>query len=118
MGAVMASVDSLHIHITGKGGHAASPHFTCDPIVAAGAMIRALQTIIARNVNPFDCAAVSITSIHAGTNFNVIPGELEMKLSLRSFDKQQRQLIVTRVNDIVQHQAACFGVNAKISEAP
>lgn len=117
MGAVMASVDSLHIHITGKGGHAASPHFTCDPIVAAGAMIQALQTIIARNVNPFDCAAVSITSIHAGTNFNVIPGELEMKLSLRSFDKQQRQLIVTRVNDIVQHQAACFGVNAKISEA-
>jgi hippurate hydrolase len=117
IGAVMASVDSLLIRIKGKGGHAASPHFTCDPIVAAGAIIQALQTIISRNANPFDCAAVSITSIHAGTNFNVIPGELEMKLSVRTFDQPQRTLIMQRIHDIVQAQATCFGVSAKITEA-
>jgi len=117
IGPVMASVDSLRIVVTGRGGHAASPQFVADPIVAAGGIIAALQTIVSRNTNPFDSAAVSLTSIHAGTNYNVIPGELEMKLSVRALDEAQRRMILDRVGDIVQGQAASFGVRARVETA-
>ncbi|MCY1518326.1 Hippurate hydrolase [compost metagenome] len=116
-GAIMASVDSMIVEVSGKGGHAASPHFTCDPVVVSASIIQALQTIVSRNVNPHDCAVVSVTSIHAGSAFNVIPGELEMKLSVRTYDEAQRSLILARIRDIVQAQAACFGASARIQEA-
>lgn len=116
-GAVMASVDSLVIEVRGKGGHAASPQFTCDPVVVAAAIIQALQTIVSRNVSPHDCAVVSVTGIHGGGTFNVIPGEVEMKLSVRAYDEAQRSLIRSRIQDIVQSQAASFGASAQLREA-
>jgi len=115
-GAVMASVDSLILTVGGKGGHAASPQFTCDPIVVSAAIIQALQTIVSRNVGPQHCAVVSVTSIHAGTAFNVIPGEVEMKLSVRTYDEAQRSLILSRIRDIAQSQAASFGASAQLRE--
>lgn len=117
MGPVMASADSLVVKVSGKGGHAASPHFTCDPIVASASIVQALQTIVSRNANPFDCAALSVTGIHADGGFNVIPGELEMKLSVRAFDEGQRALILSRIREIVQAQAASFGATAQVTTA-
>jgi hippurate hydrolase len=116
-GAIMASVDSFIVVVSGRGGHAASPHFTRDPIVVSASIIQALQTIVSRNLSPYDCAVVSVTSIHAEGAFNVIPGELEMKLSVRTYDEAQRSLILSRIRDIVQSQAACFGASAHIKEA-
>jgi len=116
-GAIMASVDSLIVVVSGRGGHAASPEFTCDPIVAGAAIVQVLQTIVSRNVSPYRCAVVSVTSIHAGGAFNVIPGELEMKLSVRTYDEALRSQVLTRIHDIVQAQAASFGANARVVEA-
>lgn len=116
-GPIMASVDSLIVTVHGKGGHAASPHFTHDPIVVSAAIIQALQTIVSRNISPYDCAVVSVTSIHADGAFNVIPGQVEMKLSVRAYDEAQRSLIMARIQDIVQSQASCFGTTAQVQAA-
>lgn len=116
-GAIMASVDSLIVTIQGKGGHAASPHFACDPIIVAAAIIQAVQTIVSRNIRPDGCAVVSITSIQAGSAFNVIPDALEMKLSVRTYDEAEREFILNRINEIVQAQATSFGAKAKVKGA-
>ncbi|WP_337262635.1 MULTISPECIES: M20 aminoacylase family protein [unclassified Serratia (in: enterobacteria)] len=114
-GAIMASADSLVIKIIGKGGHAASPQFTCDPIVISASVIHALQSIVSRNVGPSDCAVVSITSIQAGNSFNIIPNELEMKLTVRTLNEEQRAFILAKINEIVQAQVKSFGATASIT---
>ncbi|WP_299965631.1 M20 aminoacylase family protein [uncultured Roseobacter sp.] len=113
-GPIMAAADTFHIHITGKGGHAARPHDTVDPVVAACALVQALQTIVSRNRNPMDRLVVSTTQIHTGTTDNVIPEMAYINGTLRTFDKAVQAMAVRRMQEIVEGTAATFGLTAEL----
>lgn len=113
-GAIMASADSILVRLIGKGCHAASPHFGHDPIVASSFIIQALQTLVSRNTDPQEAVVLSVTSIHAGNSYNVIPNELELKMTLRTLSESQRTQAKQRITDIIQQQAHCFGLIAEI----
>ena len=108
-GAFMASSDSARITIHGKGGHAARPHQTVDPVLIAGSLIVALQSVVARNVDPRHTAIVTIGAVHAGSAFNVIPDSAMLGLSLRAFDPEVRALLERRVRDLVTAHVAGYG---------
>jgi amidohydrolase len=111
-GPVMAAADTFHIHISGKGGHGASPNFTRDPIVAAAQVVNALQTIVSRNISPLQAAVVTVASIHAGDAFNVIPADAELEGTLRSFEVPVRQHMVDRFGQIVDEVARAMECEA------
>lgn len=89
-GKVMASADELYITVKGKGGHAAAPHLTVDPILIASHLIVALQQVISRNCNPHNPSVLSITSIHGGTTTNIIPDAVTLMGTFRAMDEQWR----------------------------
>jgi amidohydrolase len=89
-GKVMASADELYITIKGKGGHAASPHVTIDPILISSHLIIALQQLISRNNNPFDPSVLSITSFQGGNTTNVIPNEVKLMGTFRAMNEEWR----------------------------
>lgn len=89
-GKVMASADELYITVKGKGGHAASPHLTVDPILIASHLIISLQQIISRNKNPHQPSVLSITSFNGGTTTNVIPNEVKLMGTFRAMDEEWR----------------------------
>lgn len=101
-GALMAATDIFDISITGKGGHAAMPHETIDPIVISAQLINALQTIISRNTKPTDSGVISVTKINAGSAFNVIPETVNMSGTVRTLDENLRQYIITRIDEIAK----------------
>lgn len=111
----MAGADIFSIQITGRGGHGAIPDRAVDPIVAAANMVMALQTVVSRNVPPIDTAVVSVTNIHGGTAFNVIPSEVRLEGTIRSFDHAIRQKVVERIEQIVGGVAAAMGCQAEVS---
>ncbi|WP_227269432.1 M20 aminoacylase family protein [Roseobacter weihaiensis] len=113
-GPIMAAADTFHIHITGKGGHAARPHDAVDPVVAACAIVQALQTIVSRNRNPRDSLVISATQIHTGTTDNVIPETCYINGTVRTFDKAVQALVVRRMEEIIAGQAASFGLEARL----
>ena len=82
----MAGAEIFTVKIIGKGGHGAIPNATVDPVVAAANIVNALQSIVARNVGPLETAVVSVTTIHGGTAFNVIPQEVTLEGTIRTFD--------------------------------
>lgn len=89
-GKVMASADELYFTVKGKGGHAASPHITIDPILISSHLIIALQQLISRNNNPFNPSVLSITSFNAGNTTNVIPNEVKLMGTFRAMDEEWR----------------------------
>ncbi len=89
-GQVMASADEIYITVKGKGGHAASPHLTVDPILISSHLIIALQQLISRNNNPFNPSVLSITSFNGGNTTNVIPNEVKMMGTFRAMDETWR----------------------------
>ncbi len=89
-GKVMASADELYFTIKGKGGHAASPHLTVDPILISSHLIIALQQLISRNNNPFNPSVLSITAFNAGNTTNVIPNEVKLMGTFRAMDEEWR----------------------------
>lgn len=89
-GQVMASADEIYITVKGKGGHAASPHLTVDPILISSHLIIALQQLISRNNNPFNPSVLSITSFNGGNTTNVIPNEVKMMGTFRAMDEEWR----------------------------
>jgi amidohydrolase len=111
-GACMAGADSLEIRLTGKGGHGAVPHLAYDPILAAAHIIIALQSIVSRKVDPLEAAVLSITQIHAGDAFNVIPSEVLMHGTIRTFSRETRELILTESKRIISQQAESFHCQA------
>ena len=108
-GAFMASSDSARITIHGKGGHAARPHQTVDPVLIAGSLIVALQSVVARNVDPRHTAIVTIGAVQAGSAFNVIPDSAMLGLSIRAFDPEVRALLERRIRDLVTAHVAGYG---------
>ena len=113
-GALMASVDTAFVNITGRGGHGATPHETVDPVVAVVAMVQAVNTIIPRNVYALDEAVISVTQIHTGTASNIIPEEAMFCATIRCFKPEVRALMKKRFIEIVEGTASAFGVKARI----
>jgi amidohydrolase len=100
-GAAMAAVDDFSIEVRGEGGHAAMPHQTDDPIVRAAAIVSNLQTVVSRRVSPFDAAVVSVTQIHGGTAFNVIPDVVHVQGTVRTFLPHVREEVHRRIRECV-----------------
>jgi amidohydrolase len=113
-GPMMSAAEVFKITLTGKGGHGAMPHQAVDPVLAAAQVVTSLQSIVARNVPPLQTAVVSVTTIHAGDAFNVIPSQVEMKGTIRTFEPAVRQKVLKRFEQIVQGVAAAFECEAQI----
>ncbi|MBL8103230.1 MAG: amidohydrolase [Anaerolineales bacterium] len=114
-GPVMAGAELFMVKLTGKGGHGASPETTIDPIACAAQIVTALQTIVARNVPPLKPAVVSVTSIHSGTAFNIIPQTAEISGTIRTFDPDVRKLVLARFEEIVRGTAASMNCELEIT---
>ncbi len=114
-GPIMASADRFYIDITGKGGHAARPHTTVDPIVAGAQLVTALQSIVSRNVDPLHSGVVSVTTFHAGTTDNIIPETARLSGTFRSFDKTVRLDLEAGIDRIVRTLPPVFGATAEVS---
>jgi len=113
-GPIMAAVDTFDIHIQGVGGHGAMPHETRDPVMAACGIAQAIQTIVSRNHYALDDLVISVTQIHTGTVNNVIPDTAYLNGTVRTFDPAVQQMVMTRLEEIVQGQAASYGVTATL----
>ncbi len=113
-GPIMAAVDTFHIEIAGQGGHAAFPHETRDPVVAACGMVQAIQTILSRNIRSDDQLVVSVTQIHTGSAENIVPETAYVNGTIRSFDAPVRAIARRRMHEIVDGQAAAYGVQADL----
>lgn len=113
-GPMMASADRFKIIIHGKGCHAAQPNKGVDPIVIGSAVVSALQTIASRGVAGTEPIIVSVTQFHAGTAFNVIPGEAELAGTLRALSSATRDLGIRRVHEIVEGIAKTLGGSAEV----
>lgn len=113
-GPMMASSDTIHIEITGKGAHGAMPEKGVDATIVACYVGTALQTIVSRNVSPFAPTVVTIGAIQSGEAPNVVNGFAVMKLSMRSLDKDARDLMLQRITEIVTAQATAFGATVEI----
>jgi len=100
-GALMAAVECFRCHIFGKGGHGAMPDQTIDSIVVSAQIVNALQTIVARNVNPFDSAVVTVGQLHAGTALNVIADTAQMSGTVRYFKPALESFIGKRIEEII-----------------
>lgn len=109
-GYVLANVDSVDITIRGAGGHGAYPQATKDPIVLAAQVVLALQTIVSREVGPLDPAVVTVGSIHGGTKHNIIPDEVHLQLTVRSYKAEVRQKILSAIERITKGIAVAAGV--------
>ncbi|MCO7728667.1 M20 family metallopeptidase [Brucella intermedia] len=113
-GPAMASVDKAVINVIGKGGHGAEPHNAVDPIVAAASIITNLQSVVSRNVDPREMAVITVGSIHGGEASNVIPGSVELRLTIRSYSEEVRRTLQIRVPALVRTQAESFGALADV----
>ena len=108
-GAFMCASDSARITIRGRGGHAARPHQTVDPILIAGSLVMALQSVVSRNIDPRSTAIVTIGALHAGSASNVIPDSATMALSIRSFDAEVRDRLEARIKALVTSHVEGYG---------
>jgi hippurate hydrolase len=117
-GPTMASSDYATVTLHGVGGHGAMPHKGTDVVVAAASIVMALQTIVARNVDPLQPAVVTVGALQAGQANNVIPASARLEISLRALDPQVRRDMERRIKDLVELQAQSFGVRAEIQWRP
>ena len=101
-GPVMAAADRFDLIVKGKGGHAAMPHLTHDPLITATQIVNSLQQLHSRRMNPLDQSVVSITQIHAGEAYNVIPDQAVIRGSVRTFSKEVKQMIISGIQQIAK----------------
>src|SRR5438132_2032055 len=111
-GYTYANVDSVDVTVRGIGGHGAYPHKTKDPIVLAAEMINAWQTIASRENNPLDPIVVTVGSIHGGTKHNIIPDEVKMQLTVRTYKSEVRDRVLKAIDQIAKGIASADGVPA------
>jgi amidohydrolase len=112
-GRLMAKPDEFSVKITGKGGHAASPHNCIDPVVILSQIVVQLQTIVSRNINPADSAVITIGKIEAGTAHNIIPAEGSLYGTVRTFKDETAEIIRARIEAIATHTALSYGAVAE-----
>ena len=109
-GYTSANVDSVDITVRGVGGHGAYPHKTKDPIVLAAEIINALQTIASRENNPLDPVVITVGSIHGGTKHNIIPDEVKLQLTVRTYKSDIRERVLTAIDQIAKGCAIAAGI--------
>lgn len=105
-GPICGSSNEVKITIRGRGGHAASPHLTIDPVLIACEMVQSFQTILSRNMKPIDAAVISISMIHAGEATNVVPESCELQGTVRTFTLEVLDLVERRMQRIAEHVCA------------
>src|SRR5438046_434799 len=111
-GYTSANVDSVDVTVRGVGGHGAYPHKTKDPIVLAAEMINDWQTIVSRENNPPDPIVITVGSIHTGTNHNIIPDEVTMQITVRTYKADVRDRVLAAIDQIAKGIAAAAGIPA------
>jgi amidohydrolase len=114
-GPVMTSADKLRLTITGRGGHGANPHQAVDPVVAAAQVITALQTLVSRETPPLKTAVLSLTTLQAGTAFNIIPDTVEMTGTFRCYDADLREQLLASLRRTAEGVAAAFRCTAQVA---
>jgi hippurate hydrolase len=113
-GPSMSASDTVNITIRGRGGHASRPHLAVDPILIAGSLVMALQSVVSRNVDPRQAAVVTIGTLHAGTVRNVIPEGATMSLSVRSFSNEVRDRLQERITELVNAHVQGYGGSVEL----
>jgi len=113
-GPLMAAVDRLRIAVRGRGGHGGTPHRSADPVVAAAHVITALQTVVSRETSPLQSAVVTIGAVHGGDAFNVIPDEVTLSGTIRTFDTTLRASMPERLTRIAGGVAEAMGCRAEV----
>lgn len=111
-GPVMAAVDEIRIEVVGRGGHAAIPHETRDPVVAAAHVVLALQTVVSRRISPLHPVVLSVTTVHGGSAFNVVPGAVVLTGTCRSFEREAWEQLPGLVEETASAAAASAGCRA------
>ncbi len=113
-GEAMAGADFFDIHIRAFGSHAAMPHMSKDPIIIATALVAQLQTVVSRNVAPTEPLVLSVTQIHAGAAYNVIPSECTISGTMRYFDPEVARMVRGRIHDLAAGMASAYGVEIEV----
>ncbi|WP_433428868.1 amidohydrolase [Nonomuraea sp. CA-141351] len=108
-GEVLAAADSVEIRLYGRGGHGSQPERTVDPVVLAASTVMRLQTVVSREVSPFERAVLTVAQIHAGHKENIIPDEASITINLRSFSPEVRRSLLAAVERVVNAEAAASG---------
>jgi amidohydrolase len=108
-GPIMAASDALKITLHGHGGHGSSPQTAVDPIVMAASTVMKLQTIVSRDLDPGATAVVTVGTLHAGTKENIIPEQAELTLSVRTFESEVRDRVLSNIERIAASEAASYG---------
>lgn len=109
-GFTMANVESIDIKVVGLGAHGAAPHMSIDPIVIASMMVMEFQTIVSRSMKPIESAVVTVGAIHGGTKHNIIPDEVTLKLTVRTYTEEVRLMIHKRLREISRGVAIAAGL--------
>jgi amidohydrolase len=117
-GPILAAAERFEILVAGVGSHAAMPHLTVDPIVAASSMVMNLQTLVSRNLSPLEAGVCSITKFEAGDAFNVIPHSAILRGTIRALSTETLLKLQERVQHVVQTTAAVHGANVTIRYSP
>ncbi len=113
-GPILASQDRWTLTVRGRGGHAAWPHHSIDPIVRASHIVTALQTIVSRSIDPLNAVVVTVGEFHAGTASNIIPDTAELSGTLRALNEDDRSLAAEQLQRIAEQTAASFGASADV----
>ena len=113
-GAIMASVDQFEIEIHGRGGHAAAPHQTIDSVLIAAHVVTGLQSLVSRRRSPLEAGVVSVTEMHAGRAFNVIPARADLRGTVRTFGGRFWEDAPRLIQETAQGIAAAFGARAEV----
>ncbi|MCX8640350.1 amidohydrolase [Gilliamella sp. B3172] len=113
-GPMMASYDVFEIKVTGQGAHAAAPHLGKDTILTATQIVNALQSIVSRNLDPISSLVISVTQIHSGDTWNVLPQQAVIRGTVRSFSAQVQDLAENRIKQIASGIAATFDAKAEV----
>ncbi len=109
-GYALANVDSVDVVVRGRGGHGSTPHLTKDPVVLAARIVMGLQTLVSREVSPLDAAVVTVGSIHGGTKHNIIPDEVKLQLTVRSYREEVRQRLLEGIRRTAVGEARAAGL--------
>lgn len=117
-GAIMAAADKWACSVRGKGGHGALPHQTIDPIVATAQIITALQTVVSRNVSPLETAVVTVGTVHGGDAFNIIPAQVNLTGTVRTYNPDVRETVLQRIREVIEGVATACGATAELEVTP
>lgn len=109
-GPFLAGVDMVDMTVFGEGGHGAAPHSTKDPVMLSAQIIMAVQTIVSREINPLEPAVVTVGSIHGGTVHNIIPDEVKLQLTLRSYSEEIRNQTIAALHRLSRNLALAAGL--------